>query len=254
MLRALWTFVVVVSLTVLFGIPSLTIGLFLPSRWCYDWCYHTWAKGIVAAAGVRLTVEGAEHLRHGENYFFVGNHQSAMDIPVLAVVIGGRMRFTAKRSLFRIPVLGWMMYRYGFVPIDRDNARKAKRSIDRMIERLKQRPVPFLAFPEGTRSVDGSVKPFKNGTMKVCQRAGMPIVCFAIAGTSDVHRRGVFKITPGRVQVSFAPPITPEEAKESTAADLALRTHEVVSRLHQAACLNLETARAKVAAPLRENS
>lgn len=254
MLRALWTFVVAVTLAVLFGIPSLTIGLLLPSRWCYDWCYHTWAKAIVAAAGVRLTVGGAEHLRAGENYFFVGNHQSAMDIPVLASVIGGRMRFTAKRSLFRIPVLGWMMYKYDFVPIDRDNARKAKRAIDHMIEQLKQRPVPFLAFPEGTRSEDDSVKPFKQGAMKVCQRAGMPIVCFAIAGTLDVHRRGVFRITPGRVQVSFAPPIKPQEAKQSTPADLALQTHGVVSRLHQAACEKLVPAKAAVIAPLRGNS
>ncbi len=254
MLRALWTFFVAVTLTVLFGIPSLTIGLLGPSRWCYDWCYHTWARAIVAAAGVRLTVEGTEHLRAGGNYFFVGNHQSAMDIPVLASVIGGRMRFTAKRSLFRIPVLGWMMYRYGFVPIDRDNARKAKRSIDRMIERLNNRPVPFLAFPEGTRSDDDSVKPFKHGALKICQRAGMPIVCFAIAGTLDVHRRGVFKVTPGRVYVSLAPPISPDEANSSTAAELAVRTHEIVSRMHQAACGKLETPRAEVVAPLRGHS
>ncbi len=251
MLRALWTFVVVVTLTGLFGIPSLTIGLFLPSRWCYDICYHTWAKGIAAAAGVRVTVEGKEHLRAGENYFFVGNHQSAMDIPVLASVIGGRMRFTAKRSLFNIPMLGWMMYRYGFVPIDRDNARKAKQSIDRMIERLNRDPVPFLAFPEGTRSEDHSVKPFKNGAMKICQRAAMPIVCFAITGTLEIHRRGVFRINPGRVQVSFAPPITPDEANESSAAELALRTHTMVSRLHEDARQKLETEKAAASAPLR---
>ncbi len=236
MVRAFVTFAAVVLLTVLCGLSALTVGLVLPRRWCFEYLYKGWALGITAAAGIRLTVEGAEHLQKGVDYFFVGNHQSALDIPIMIIVAGGRVRFLAKRSLFHIPVFGWVMYLHGFVPIDRTQARKAKKSIDKMLEFASRRAVSMLVFPEGTRADDESIRPFKHGAMKVCQRAGLAVVPFAVAGALRVHRRRVFRIRPGRVHVSIAQPIPFEEAVECRTDQLARRVRETVVRMYEDGC------------------
>ena len=83
-IRAIWTLTVAVVLTLVIGVPVLTVCLVLPWRWGFDPCFSVWSRGIVAAAGVRLTVTGGDRLVTGGNYFFVGNHQSLMDIPVIS--------------------------------------------------------------------------------------------------------------------------------------------------------------------------
>ncbi len=251
MVRTSLTFAAVVLLTVVLGLAAMTIGLVLPRRWCFEYLYRGWAMGIMAAGGARLTIEGADHLQDGVNYFFVGNHQSAMDIPIMIIVAGGRVRFLAKRSLFHIPIFGWTMHLHGFVPIDRTKAREAKNSIDKMLDSVSRRPVSMLVFPEGTRADDESIRPFKHGAMKVCQRAGMAVVPFAVAGALRVHRRRVFRIRPGRVHVSIARPIPFEEVADCATDQLARRVREVVVRMYEGASEKLAAPTGSAVAAVR---
>ena len=251
MVRTSLTLATVVLLTAVLGMAAMTVGLVLPRRWCFEYLYQGWALGITAAAGIRLTVEGADHLQDGVNYFFVGNHQSAMDIPIMIIVAGGRIRFLAKRSLFHIPIFGWVMRLHGFVPIDRTKARKAKNSIDKMLESTSRRPVSMLVFPEGTRADDESIRPFKHGAMKVCQRAGMAVVPFAVAGALRVHRRRVLRIRPGRLHVSIAQPIPFEEVAECRTDQLARRVREAVVRMYEDGCRKLSAPTGSAVAAVR---
>ena len=236
MFRAYWTFTATVLLTLLYGIPALVLGLIPPARGCWEPLYDAWGRGILMAAGARLTVEGVDQLSENEHYFFVANHKSAMDIPVMAAALRGRARFMVKHTLFRVPVLGWCMRLNGFVPIDRSNARKAKQSIDRMVARLDKRPVSLLVFAEGTRIDDDAIRPFKHGSMNVCQRTGLSVVPLAIVGSRDIHRARILRVNSGAVHVSIGRPIPADEVARQTTAELARSTRDEVVRLYEDAC------------------
>jgi len=213
------------------GLPVFLLGVIYPSRKIVAWAARTWAHSMLGISGARLTIEGAAGLDDGRPRFFVGNHQSALDIPIIVAALGGDVRFMAKKSLFYIPIFGWVLSRYGFVPVDRTNARKAHGKLEQMIERLRKSPISFAAFPEGTRSRDGSLQPFRKGTLKICQRSGLPVVPFSIEGTLVVHHRDAFfHAYPGPVRLKFGKPITAEEIAEMAPGELYDRVRMTVAR------------------------
>ncbi len=197
----------------LFGVPTAIIGLFDRSRRALAWGANAWGKLIMRASGCRLVIKGYEHVHDGEPKFFVGNHQSALDIPVMLVALGGRVSFLAKRSLFDIPVFGWVLRLNGYVPLNRKNARKDHARLVRMLEDLARHPISYCVFPEGTRSMDGQLLPFRRGALKICQRSGLAVVPFSINGSLAAHARGGFVVTPGEIQLTFAKPIPAEVVK-----------------------------------------
>ena len=241
MFRAYWTFIATVLLTLLYGIPALVLGFLFPAREVWAPFFHVWGWGILMAAGARLTVEGADRLSENEHYFFIANHKSAIDIPIMAAALRGRARFMVKHTLFRVPVLGWCMKMHGFVPIDRSSPRKAKQSIDRMAARLDKRPISLLVFAEGTRIDDDAIGPFKHGSMNVCQRTGMSVVPLAIVGSRDIHRARILRVNSGAVHVSIGRPIPADEVARQTTAELARSTRDAVALLYEDACSVLST-------------
>ena len=215
--------VAVVSMTIVSTLCTLLAiaGLIYPSRRFCDFVSYVWSHYTLIVAGVRLSIEGSEHLAGGGPFFFVGNHQSALDIAIICEATRGDVRFLAKSSLFRIPVFGWDLRRYGYIPIDRKHPRETHRALARMLSRMRHDPVSLVMFPEGTRSPDGEMLPFRQGAMKICQRAGLPIVPFSIQGTRAVLRRGVYKIRPGSVRLVFGKAIPADEVEAMTARALA---------------------------------
>lgn len=189
-----------------------------------------WSRTILWLAGVRLTIEGIEYTTGGP-CFFVGNHPGALDIPVLLVVMRGHIRFMAKESLFKIPLFGRVLRRYGFVPIDRSHPRRALTALKRMLAELRRHPISFAVFPEGTRSPDGRLLPFRKGALRICRDSGLPVVPFAIEGTNRVYTRGRIRMTPGPVRVAFGPPIPADAVAQMNAAALHDRVRGEVARL-----------------------
>lgn len=220
-LRAMAAMAVVLLLTILLGGVALLVGLICAPRGLMNWCSHVWSAAVLKLAGVRLEVVGADRAAALKPAFFLGNHQSDLDIPIIICALRGQVRFMAKDSLFRIPLFGWVIRRYGYVPIDRGNVRRTMATLRSMLEGMKSRPISMTAFPEGTRSRDGRLLPFRRGTMKIVQQAGLPVVPFSIDGSIEVHHPDrFFSLVPGMVRLAFGEPISAEQAVAMEQDDL----------------------------------
>lgn len=170
--------------------------------------------------GARVIVEGRDRLDSDRSYYFVGNHQSALDIPILMLATGGDLRFMAKDTLFKLPVMGPAMRRCGYVPIDRSNARHTFRALQAALARMKDDPVSFAVFPEGTRTSDGRLLPFRRGALKIGLLSGMPVVPFTIDGAWRVNDRSRFDIRPGPIRIVFHDPISVQKLAEMDSTQL----------------------------------
>ena len=136
-----------------------------------------WSKGCLFAAGIRLNIEGTEHLPGDRPLIFMGNHQSYFDIPVLFQATPLPFTWLAKEELFRIPVFGHSIRSAGYIPINRGNGRDSLKSLHRAAELVKAgRSVAI--FPEGTVTADGELLPFKRGGFILAAMAGVPIAPF----------------------------------------------------------------------------
>ena len=183
----------------------------LVSLWNRDGDYshvvgRIWAKTVLLLSRVTVSVQGLHHLDPGATYIYMVNHQSMFDILVLQGYVSVQFRWLAKRELFQIPVFGPSMTRAGYVSIDRSNRRMAHKSLLEAARKIAQ-GVSVVIFPEGSRSQDGEIMPFKPGGFHLAVRAGQSIVPVAICGTHDVMPKGSLRISPGRVTVSINPPI-----------------------------------------------
>jgi 1-acyl-sn-glycerol-3-phosphate acyltransferase len=204
--RSLFSWVVIVGSTIAFGIPAI-IFAFLPPRG--DWYLpfaRGWARVILRATGVSLSVEGAERVGPETPCIYFANHESLYDIFVLLSALPGRIRFLAKKSLFYLPVLGWSMAAAGFVAIDRTDRRKAAAAMERAAERLRG-GLSLIVFPEQTRTRTGELLPFKKGGVVLALRTGLPIVPVGIAGTFPIAQKGAFSLRPGPAAVAIGSPI-----------------------------------------------
>ncbi len=226
MIRWAITFFLASFGVLILGVPTAIIGIVDRSRRAVAWGSFVWGKWVIGASGCRLVIKGYENTNDGQAKFYVGNHQSALDIPAVLVALDGRVNFLAKRSLFDIPVFGWVLRLNGYVPLSRKNARKDHVRLQHMLTNLSRRPVSFCVFPEGTRSKDGQLLPFRRGALKICKRSGLPVVPFSISGSLAAHARGRFLVTPGDIQLTFGKPVPAALVESMDAGEL----HDVVVR------------------------
>jgi len=186
-----------------------------------------WCRIILALAGVRVSVRGRENLRAGGQsgpVIFLSNHQGAFDIPVLQGFIPCQFRWIAKKSLFSIPVIGWTMTLAGYIGIERENSKKALKSLLRAAEKIKN-GTSVLVFPEGTRSATGTLLPFKKGAFLIARKSGALIVPLAVEGTKDIMKKGSLMMAPARATISIGKPFT---TKGKTEAELMRKTREEI--------------------------
>lgn len=161
------------------------------------------ARNLTRLCGVRVVVRGAERLGPGP-YVFTPNHQSHYDIAALLGYLPGENRFAAKEALFREPILGAVMRTLGMIPIDRNDSEGSIRRL----RSLRDRKFSVVIFPEGTRSGDGSLLPFKKGAFVAAIDLEMPIVPVVCRGSADVMPKGGYlSILPGTVEIDVLEPI-----------------------------------------------
>jgi 1-acyl-sn-glycerol-3-phosphate acyltransferase len=141
-----------------------------------------WAPMHWRITGSPLLVEPLPDIDWRLPHIFLMNHQSTLDIPVAFAVLPANLRFIAKHALKWVPLLGWYMAGTGMIFLNRTHRREAMRSLKRAGERIRQGS-NILAFPEGTRSPDGRILPFKTGSFVLALEAGVPIVPVAIEGS-----------------------------------------------------------------------
>ena len=208
MIRAAWTGLVFLTATVVLATVAVVGGLLRPGRDLTFSLARVWGRWILAAAGVRVRFEGTPDAKDAQPRIFMSNHQSAVDVWVLTQRLPDSTRFVAKRSLFRIPFLGWAMAAGGFVPIDRQDRDRAIASLS-VAERRLQEGKSLILFPEGTRSRNGSLGPFKKGPFHLALAARRPLVPVAISGSFELLPPRSVLVRPGEVLVRFAPAIDP---------------------------------------------
>lgn len=165
-----------------------------------------WARLLLAAAGVRLEVEGREHLDPRLPYIFAANHQSQFDIFALLAAVPVPFSWLAKEELFRIPLLGPAMKGAGYIPINRTDRRAAFASIDQAAARVRE-GTSIVIFPEGTRSLDGKLKTFKKGGFFLAIKSRQPVVPVSISGSFRVLAKKSFRVRRGTIRVHFSPPV-----------------------------------------------
>ena len=204
---AMLSFVVLgVANTVVAGTYGALVG-FIPPRG--DWTLlgaRWWARGVLLGGFVRLRREGGQRVPRGGPVVFMANHESWLDIPALLSAVPVQVRFLAKKSLFKVPFLGWAISAMGFVPVDRENRREAVRSFEEAAARIRHgRSV--LLFPEETRSSDGNLLPLQRGGFLIAIKAGIPIVPVGIEGAGLCLGKHNYLIRPGTVTVRFGDPI-----------------------------------------------
>lgn len=161
-----------------------------------------WAKIQLLVSGVRVKVKGLEYLAKKAPFIYMANHQSAYDIFALLSCLPVQFRWIAKKELFAIPVLGWAMRAANYISIDRSGRKKALESIERAANKIKG-GVSVVIFPEGTRSRDGSIQPFKRGGFTLALKSGVPIIPIAIKGSSDVMPRDSLRVRPGEIHITI---------------------------------------------------
>jgi len=174
---------------------------------------RTWGKIGLLLAGVRLTIHGKENLAGLGPVIYMGNHQSNFDILALFAGLPGQFRWIAKEELFRIPLFCYSMKRCGYIPINRTDRRKALLSMRSAAERISS-GTSVVIFPEGTRSEDGNLLPFKKGGFSLAQQAGVPIIPLAINGSRSINPKGRLRIFGGHIELTIFPPIASEGSVE----------------------------------------
>ncbi len=168
-----------------------------------------WANLHLKMSGVKVIMEGTGHLG-SPPYVFMCNHQSALDIYTLLACLPVSFRWIAKRQLFKIPFIGWAMGRAGYISIDRENPREALKAMEGAAKKIRG-GTSIIIFPEGTRSQDGILLPFKKGGFTLALRAMVPIVPIGIYGTSKLQPKGSFiPREKGVIYINIGEPIVLE--------------------------------------------
>jgi 1-acyl-sn-glycerol-3-phosphate acyltransferase len=226
-LRMLIVFVGLGAPAALIGIPWSALRRNF--RTMYRWGMATLSLGV-RAGGIQVRVVGRERVPQGESCIFLSNHVSNLDPPVLLPVLPGMSSVFLKKSLMQIPLLGTAMRMGKFVPVSRGHSREeAARSVAAAADALRSGLNIFI-FPEGTRSPDGNLLPFKKGAFFLAAETGAPMVPIVIRGTQAMMRKGSLKVypkaanPPGEVVVEFLEPLRPAEFADKDELMQAVRS------------------------------
>jgi len=217
--------------TIVLGTLSIGSSLFQSSGRFAHWCARTWARLILATTGVGVEVSGLDRLDPGRAYVFVANHQSIYDIPIVFWSLPYQVRIIAKASLGNFPFIGWHLRRTGHMLVDRRNPTRALNIFTRA-STLMQQGLCLIVFPEGTRSRDGRVAPFKGGSFFLALRTGLPVVPLSVVGSRHVMLQGRLATYPGHVQLMVHEPIDTHglmDADPATARAFAARVRDVIA-------------------------
>lgn len=178
---------------------------------------------------VGVEVEGSENLERSQTYVLASNHQSLFDTPILFAHLPISFRILYKKSLNRIPFLGWHLFMSGHIGVERESPSKARDSLEHAAVRIRN-GTSVAVFPEGTRSYDGVMRTFKKGSFRLAIKAGAPIVPMTILGSHEVMQRGRVTVYPKTVKLVIDRPIPVTDLDEDQADALMQEVQSVVSR------------------------
>ncbi len=167
-------------------------------------------KLILWFTGTDITYIGRENIPKDQAVLYVGNHNSYFDILLTYSQCPNLTGYVAKSEMLRYPLLRDWMKRLYCLFLDRTDMRAGLQTILTGIDYIKQ-GISVCIFPEGTRSRDGQMQPFKEGSMKMAQKTGCPIIPMAITNSAEIFENHLPRVKPCRVIVEYGAPIYPKE-------------------------------------------
>jgi len=227
------TFVLKVAagvVTAVLGMTAVVAGLF--SQRGAARVTHLWGRACLGLVGAPLTVEGLDNLAAGQRYVIMSNHESSLDIVTLLTALppSVELRFLAKKSLFKIPFLGWAMKAAGFVAVDREDRSTAAAMLSQTLDEIAKGGSPLI-FPEETWTLDGRLLPFARGGFVVALKSGLPILPIGLEGPRLVLPPNQGILRPGPVSVRIGEPIITEGLGVSHRKELMARTRNEIDLL-----------------------
>jgi 1-acyl-sn-glycerol-3-phosphate acyltransferase len=191
-----------------------------------------WANMLLTLTSTKVDVIGRENILFGKPQIFMANHQSDFDILIVLSYIPGQFRWIVKKELFTIPLFGSAMRNAGYIEIDRQNRERAMMSIDKAAQKIREGK-SVMSFPEGTRSRDGKIKPFKQGMFYLAIISGVPIVPITIIGAGKIMQKRSLRIRPGKITMVIDKPV------DVTGFSIENR-HELIENVRNIIIRNLE--------------
>ncbi len=186
-----------------------------------------WGPGLCRRCGIEVRTQGLDHFDWSQPVVVLSNHQSLVDIPVILAGIGRAFGFVTKKELFRIPAFGQVLVRLGCVEIDRRDRDSARQSLAEAARSVRE-GASIFAFPEGTRSADGALLPFKKGPFYLIQQSGVAAVPIALRGTRDILPRGSLRPSPGVVELRVGRPLRCADDSAQARDDLRTQAYEQI--------------------------
>ena len=186
---------------------------------------------ILKMAGVHITVKGIENIPKDRAVLYVGNHRSYFDILVGYTTVPGLMGFVAKKEMEKIPLLSKWMLNVNCLFLDRNNIKEGLKTILAGIEKVR-RGVSVWIFPEGTRNKNEQLSdllPFKEGSLKIAEKSGCPVVPVAIKGTAEVFEKHIPLICPSHVVIEFGEPFIVKELDPENRKFVGAYTREKIA-------------------------
>jgi 1-acyl-sn-glycerol-3-phosphate acyltransferase len=176
-------------------------------RTIHSYAAVPWARVILWVCGIKVRAKGQENVDTQPPRIYMTNHQSYFDIFALLAHVPVNFKFIMKQELMRIPILGFTMRNAGYIGIEREDPRKAVQSIKKAAEKIKSGS-SVVIFPEGTRSIDGRLQPFRRGGFNLALKSGCDIVPVAISNSYRIVPKGSLKINKGTFDIHICPPIS----------------------------------------------
>lgn len=211
--------VYVVLATIVMATVTIVVALFSRNGNAPHLVARAWARSILFVSGIHVHVNGLENLNVDGSCILMPNHQSNFDIPVLLGCLPIQFRWLAKSELFKIPIFGRGMRGCGYISIDRSNRKSAFQSLAEAAAKIRN-GVSVLIFPEGTRSRDGRILPFKKGGFVLSVDAGVPIVPIVIFNTWSIMPKDRLRIRTQSVRMDILAPIPTSGYTRKTKDDL----------------------------------
>ena len=208
-MRIIWIYLNLIFWTLLFGLSSFFTILLTGKKENFKFFGVIWGKTLSFIFNIKLIVKGKHNLQD-RNYIFASNHASLIDIPLLLIAVNRYTVFIAKSELSKIPIFKSILDRAGFIFVDRKNNDSAVKSMNNLMEDIKKIPRSVAIFPEGTRTSDGNLLPFKKGAAIFAINTDIPVVPVAISGTYSWSKKKLFDISQSVISFEFGEPITTE--------------------------------------------
>lgn len=198
--------------TALTAIVTAAGSILFGGRWWGYWPAHVWARLFCLLTFVRVTVTGRENISSGTSYVFVANHQSAYDIFAIYGYLNHNFKWMMKKSLEKIPLVGYSCKRSGHIMVDRSTPQAVRQTIENAERQLKD-GMSLVVFPEGSRTLTGKTGRFKRGAFMLASEFNLPIVPVTIDGAYEVMSRKSKMPHWGHITLTIHPPVPAPESE-----------------------------------------